>query len=263
MGIHKTAVIEDGAVIGKNVEIGPFCYIGGKVRIGDGCMLKSHVSIEGDTTIGTNCKIYPFAAIGYEPQDLKFEGEESRTIIGNNNMIREYVTIQAGTKRGTMETIVGNNCLLMVSSHVAHDCIIGDNVIVANNVAIAGHVTIGHNAVIGGNSAIHQFVKIGKFAMIGGMSGIEKDVIPFGIAYSERATLNGVNLVGLKRGNFESDDIRKVAKFYKEIFASNEGAFNDRIEELDKEIASSPLVKDIIEFIKNSERGILSSSGSN
>ena len=183
--IHNTAIIEDGAIIGNDVEIGPFCVIGKNVKIGDGCILKSHVVIEGWTTIGKNNKIYPFAAIGQQPQDLKFEGEKSEIIIGDNNSIREHCTIHPGTNGDNLLTKIGNNNLLMVNTHIAHDCMIGNNCVIANNATLAGHVHIGNNVVLGGLCAIHQKVKIGDGAMLGGMSGLGEDLIPYGMSYAK------------------------------------------------------------------------------
>ena len=197
--IHPSAVVSSKAQIGDNVEIGPFCVVGDDVKIGEGTILKSHVVVEGDTVIGKNNIIFPFASIGLEPQDLKFKGEKSRVEIGDNNKIREHVTIHLGTQDGAMVTKIGSNCLLMVGVHIAHDCVVGNHVIFANNATLAGHVEVGDHVVIGGLSAVHQFVRIGAGAMIGGMSGVESDVFPNGLVMGERASLAGLNLVGLKR----------------------------------------------------------------
>ena len=247
--IHKTAIIEDGAKIGKNVTIGAYSIIGPNVTIGDGCVIKPHVVIEGITEIGENNTIFQFASVGAVPQDLKFSGENSKTIIGSNNVIRESVTIHAGTKDGAMQTVIGSNCLLMAYSHVAHDCIVGNKVILANGATIAGHVEIGDNVVIGGLSAIHQFVRIGTGAMIGGMSGVESDVIPFGTVMGERANLSGLNLVGLKRRNTNREEMNALRAFYKDLFTKTAGNFSEKVKELTPKYQKSELVKIVTSFL--------------
>jgi UDP-N-acetylglucosamine acyltransferase len=247
--IHPTAVIGSNAQIGNNVEIGAYCVIGDNVKIGDGTILKSHVVIDGDTTIGKNNIFFPFAAIGIEPQDLKFAGEQSKVIIGDNNKIREHVTIHLGTKDGAMVTKVGNNCLLMVGAHIAHDCVVGDHVILANNATLAGHVQVGNYVVIGGLSAIHQFARIGEGAMIGGMSGVENDVIPNGLVMGERASLAGLNIVGMKRRNVSREDIHALRNFFKKLFSEKNNGFSARVENLAKEFESQ-LVQEVASFVK-------------
>ena len=251
--IHKTAIVSVKAQIAKNVEIGPFCLIGDNVKIDEGTILKSHVVIDGNTTIGKNNIIFPFATVGLVPQDLKFAGEQSQLIIGDNNTIREHVTIHLGTKDGGMVTKIGNNCLLMVGVHIAHDCIIGNNVILANNATLAGHVQVGNNVVIGGLSAVHQFGRIGGSAMIGGMSGVENDVIPFGLVMGERAHLAGINLVGMKRQNISRDEIHALRNFYKQLF-ENDGDVNflNRVNEISQDFSQNSTIKEVINFI-NSE----------
>ena len=249
--IHPTAIIENGAKIGDNVTIGAYSIIGKDVVIGDGTIVKSHVVIEGITQIGQNNTIFQFASIGAVPQDLKFEGEPSKTIIGNNNSIREFVTIHAGTKGGIMETRVGNNNLLMAYCHIAHDVILGNHIVLANNATLAGHVIIEDNVVIGGLSAIHQFVRIGKGAMIGGMSGVENDVIPYGAVMGERANLAGLNLVGLKRQNLDKSEINALRAFYKKLFDQNEQSFGEKVEALRVEYQDSALVGDVVKFLKS------------
>lgn len=248
--IHPSSVIETAAKIADNAEIGPFCHIGANVEIGTGVKLESHVAVSGYTTIGDNSHVWPFASLGHSPQDLKFRGEKSRLVIGKNNRIREHVTMNPGTEGGGMLTEVGDNCLFMVGSHVAHDCRVGNNVILANNATLAGHVEVGDHAVIGGLSAIHQFVKIGKHAMIGGMSGIENDIIPYGNAFGERAWLNGLNLVGLKRRGFEKDQITALRNAFKTIF-SGEGNLSERVENAKNEYKNFGPVMEIIDFITN------------
>ncbi len=249
--IHPSAIISPKAKLGQNVEIGPFCVVGDFVEIGEGTILKSHAVIEGNTKIGKNNVIFPFAVIGVIPQDLKFKGENARVIIGDNNRIREHVTIHIGTQDGIMETRIGSNCLLMVGVHIAHDCIVGDNVIMANNATLAGHVEVGNHAVIGGLAAIHQFVRIGQGAMIGGLSGVESDVIPYGTVMGDRAFLAGLNLVGLKRRNFERAEIHALRNFFKKLFEENkEENFLNKANKLSGEF-DSKLVNEILTFINS------------
>ena len=256
--IHPTAIIEEGAKIGKNVKIGPFCVIGKNVVIGDNCELKSNVVIEGNTTIGKDNKIFSFAVIGQEPQDLKFEGENSKIVIGNGNRIREHCTIHPGTKGDHMITKIGNNNLFMVNTHIAHDCVIGSNCIFANNATLGGHVHVGNYAVIGGMSAIHQKVRIGKHSMIGGMTGVEKDVIPYGVVVEPRRTsLEGINLVGLKRRKFTKKQINDLRHFYKEVFCVESSNLFDLVEELKTKYEGSKVVNDIVKFLlQDSKRHI-------
>lgn len=216
--IHPTSIIEPGAQIADQVNIGPYCVVGGHVALKRGVTLKSHVCVAGDTVIDEDTIIYPFASIGQAPQDLKFSGEESRTRIGKRCKIREYVTIQAGTEADRLETTVGDDILAMVGTHIAHDCVVGNHVILANYVNLAGHVHVGNHAVIGGMSAVQQFVRIGEHAMIGGMSGVDKDVIPYGLVMGERAFLNGLNLIGLRRHKVSNQDIRHLMKAYDLLF---------------------------------------------
>ncbi len=248
--IHSTAIISAAAQLGSNVEIGAYSIIGDDVKIGDGTIVKSHVVIEGDTEIGKNNVIFPFAAIGQAPQDLKFSGEKSKIIIGDNNKIREHVTIHLGTKDGAMVTKVGNGCLLMVGVHIAHDCVVGNHVILANNVTLAGHVEIGDHVVIGGLSALHQFVRVGKGAMIGGMSGVENDVIPYGTVMGERASLVGLNLVGMKRHNISREEIHALRNFFKKIFSDKSIAFSERVRAIAQEFPSQT-VQDVASFVKS------------
>lgn len=247
--IHPTAIVAPSAQIGLNVEIGPFCVIGPHVKIGAGTTLKSHVVVEGRTSIGENCRIFPFASLGLAPQDLKYAGEESTLVIGDNNTIREYVTMNPGTKDGGMETVVGSNCLFMISSHVAHDCRVGNNVIMANNATIAGHVSVGDYAIIGGLSAIHQFVRIGAHAIIGGMSGVENDVIPYGRVKGERAHLAGLNLIGLERRGFDKDDIRLMQRAFNQMFGE-EGTLEDRLESVARDFANDDTIMQILSFAR-------------
>lgn len=247
--IHPTAIIHDGAKIGADCAIGPYCVVGAKVTLGDRCTLHSHVVVEGNTTIGDECEIFPFASLGHKPQDLKFKGEDSRLVIGSKNTIREYVTMQAGTSGDRMETTIGDNCLFMASTHVAHDCIVGNNVILANCATLAGHVTIGDFAFVGGLSAVLQRVRIGHNAMIGGMAGVENDVIPYGLVMGERATLAGLNYVGLERRGVEKSEIQILRSAYKKLFEA-EGTLAQRIEKLASDPANNNLVDNIVKFIQ-------------
>jgi len=250
--IHKTAIIDTKAKISENVTIGAYSVIGPNVQIDTSTTIHSHVNISGNTIIGKSNIIYPFASIGNDPQDLKYNGEETKLIIGNNNKIREYVSINPGTKGGSGETILGNNCLLMVSAHVAHDCIIGDNVIIANNAAIAGHVQIGDSVIIGGNSAVQQFTRIGKMAMIGGMTGVEKDVIPYGLSLGNRNYLSGLDLIGLRRKDIPNKDILSLSEAYKEIFKTER--LTDNLNKMNGIYKNNLLVNDIIEFINKEKK---------
>ena len=253
--IHKSSVVDSKAKIGKNVKVGPFCFVGPKVQLDDGVELISNVHIEGNTKIGKGTKIYPFASIGTAPQDLKYKGEKNGLEVGENNVVREYVTINPGTAGGGNKTIVGNNCLFMISSHVAHDCKIGNNVVIANNVPLGGHVTIEDSVVIGGNSAVQQFTRIGKMAMVGGMTGVLYDVIPYGLSTGNRNTLQGLNLIGLRRAKFDNKEILGLSEAYKEIFATKN--LTENIDKLNGVFKENPLVKDVIDFItKDKKRSI-------
>lgn len=252
--IHSTAIIHPDAKIGKNAHIGPYCVVGQHVTLGDNIELKSHVVVEGRTTIGEGTRIFPFASIGHVPQDLKFKGEESTLIIGKNNMIREHVTMNPGTEGGGMVTKVGDSCLFMVGTHVAHDCQIGNHVIMANNATLAGHVSVRDHAVIGGLAAVHQFVRIGEHAMIGGLSGVENDVIPYGAVMGERAGLAGLNIIGLKRRNFDRETIHGLRAAYTMIFEESEGTLSERAEKAKQEYATIEAVKEIVDFIQTASK---------
>ena len=253
--IHKSSVIDSKAKISENVKIGPFCYVGPNVILNENVELVSNVHIEGNTNIGKGTRIFPFASIGTQPQDLKYKGENTKLEIGKNNSIREYVTINPGTEGGGGLTKIGDNCLFMISSHVAHDCRVGNNIIIANNVPLGGHVTIEDNVVIGGNSAVQQFTRIGKMAMIGGMTGVLHDVIPYGLSTGNRNSLQGLNLIGLRRAKFENKDILGLSEAYKEIFATKN--INENISKLNGSFKENPLVKNVIDFItKDKKRSI-------
>jgi len=254
--IHATAIIDPNAMMGKDISIGPYCIVGQDVNLGDGVRLHSHVVIDGRTTIGTETQMYPFSSIGLPPQDMKYKGEDSELIVGARNTIREYVTMNPGTADGGMRTIVGDDCLFMASTHVAHDCIVGNRVIMANNATIAGHVEVGDFAIIGGLSAVHQFVKIGKHAIIGGMSGVENNVIPYGSVVGDRARLSGLNIVGLRRRAFLKEDIKNLRTAYRMLFAE-EGTLAERTEDVAKMFVNNTAVMDIIGFMRaESSRGL-------
>jgi len=250
--IHNSSIIEKDSKIGKNVKIGPFCYVGSQVELENDVELFSNVHIEGKTKIGSGTKIFPFASIGTQPQDLKFNNEKNSLTIGTNNIIREHVTINPGTEGGGSKTIIGNNCLFMISSHIAHDCIIGNSVIIANNVPLGGHVTIEDSVVIGGNSAVQQFTRIGRLAMIGGMTGVLKDVIPFGLSIGNRNYLQGLNLIGLRRKKYENQKIIGLDKAYKEIFSSKN--LHDNLSKINGEFKGNELVSEVIAFIEKDKR---------
>jgi UDP-N-acetylglucosamine acyltransferase len=255
----NSSYISSKSKIHSSVKIGPFCYIGDNVEIKKNCELHSHVSINGNTKIGEKNIFFPFSSIGSSPQDLKFQNEKSFLIIGNNNIFRENVTVNPGTKGGGLKTVIKDNCLFMVGSHIAHDCIIESNVILANNATLAGHVELGENSIVGGNSAIHQFVKVGRFSMIGGMSGVEKNILPYCLYLGIRTDLKGLNLIGLKRKNVSNANIKKISNFLKELFNKKEPIQVN----LKNIIKNNPSFEknieiiDIIEFINNSnKRGI-------
>jgi len=250
--IHNSSFIDKKAKIGKNVKVGPFCYIGPKVQISDNVELISNVHIEGNTKVGQGTKIFPFASIGTPPQDLKYKGEANSLQIGENNTIREYVTINPGTGGGGGKTVIGSNCLLMISSHIAHDCRIGNNVVIANNVPLGGHVTIEDSVVIGGNSAVQQFTRIGRLAMIGGMTGVLKDVIPFGLSFGNRNYLRGINLIGLKRKKYDNKKIMELDTAFKKIFSSKN--LHENLAKINGEYKENDLVAEVINFITKDKR---------
>ncbi len=251
--IHASAVIEDGAILGANVSVGPFAYIGPKVKIGDNTTVASHAVIEGDTTIGKNNRIFSHSAVGTIPQDLKFDGEEVQLIIGDNNTIREFTLLNPGTKGGGSVTKIGNGNLLMGYVHLGHDVIIGDNCILANGATLAGHVELGNHVVIGGLTPIHQFVHIGDYAMIGGASALAQDIPPFCLAEGNRASLRGLNLTGLRR-NMKREEINALKAAYRELF--EEGRPLQEVAQELFETTTSDNVKLLCKFIKTSKRGI-------
>jgi UDP-N-acetylglucosamine acyltransferase len=256
MSIHNTAIIDKTAKLGNGVVVGPYSVVGAGVTLGDNVELKSHVVIDGNTTIGDNTKIFSFACIGSITQDKKYKGEESKLIIGKNNMIREYVTINPGTHGDLKCTFVGDNCLLMIASHIAHDCVIGNNVILSNNATLGGHVVVEDNAILGGMTAVHQFVRIGRNAMVGGMTGVELDVCPYTMVKGERAFMSGLNLIGLKRHNIDKDSIHKLKTVYDLLF-SKDMQFLEAIEHIAQKFDNDIYVKEVIRFLRaDKSRGV-------
>ena len=255
MAIHPTAIVDNSVEIGDNVKIGAYAIIKGNVKIGDNTVIGEHAYIQGDTVIGKNNKIYPFASIGSDPQDLKYNGEPTKLIIGDNNIFREFVTINRGTVGGHGVTKIGSNNLFMAYSHVAHDCEVKNFVILANNATLAGHITVENYAIIGGLSAIHQFCRIGEYAMIAGKTGVAQDIPPFMLASGQRAKLYGPNLVGLKRHGFSPERIKIIKKVYYLLFKKRE-KFKETCEMLEKEYSNNEDVMKILNFVKSSERGV-------
>ena len=251
--IHPTAIIDPKAKLGVNVTIGAYSVVGADVELHDNVELKSHVVVDGITKVGEGTIIYPFASIGHAPQDLKFHGEKSELIIGKKNTIREHCTMNPGTESGAMKTIVGDNCLFMMSTHVAHDCVVGNHVIMANNATLGGHVIVGDHVLIGGLAAVHQFIRIGSFAVIGGMSGVESDVIPYGRVKGERAFLAGLNLIGLERNGFTKDQVKNLQRAFNQLFGE-EGTMDQRIDGVGHDFSSDSAVMQMIEFARGKNR---------
>ena len=253
--IHKTSIIDKKAKISNNVKIGAYSIIGPNVEIAENVEIHSHVNIVGNTKVGAGTRIFPFASIGTDPQDLKFKGEKSSLIIGQKNTIREYVTINPGTEGGGGVTTIGNNCLFMISSHVAHDCKVGNNVVIANNVPLGGHAIIEDSVVIGGNSAVQQFTRIGRLAMVGGMTGVLKDIIPFGLSFGNRNYLKGLNIIGLRRKKYKNKEIIDLSEAYKKIFIK--GNLHENVNKVNDEYKNNKLVTEVTKFIlKDKKRPI-------
>jgi len=250
--IHKTAIVDPKAKISSNVKIGPYSIIGQDVEIDDSVIIHSHVNITGVTKIGKNNIFYPMSSIGSDPQDLKYNGEKTKLIIGNGNTIREHVTINTGTNQGGGITKIGDNNLLMIGVHIAHDCIIGNNIVMANNSAIAGHAVIEDFVIIGAKCGIQQFVRIGKLAMIGGMTGVSRDVIPYGVSTGNRNFLNGINIIGLRRIKTENKDIINLTEAYKEIFKTE--SLNNNLNKLNNKYKDNYLVNEVIQFINKDKK---------
>lgn len=251
--VHKTAIVASDAKISEGVEIGPYCIVGSRVKIGKNTTLQSHVVIE-DTEIGSGCTVYPFTSIGLPPQDIRYKGEKTKVKIGNDNIIREYITIHRASVSGDKVTKIGDNNFLMAYAHIAHDCNIGNNIIIANATTLAGHVIIEDYAFIGGMVAIHQFARIGAYSMIGGFSAISQDIPPFTTASGDRAKLYGLNAIGLKRRNFDEATIGALKKAYKTVFRSKL-TLKDALKKLHDEKQPDE-VKQFVEFIEKNTRGI-------
>ncbi|MEH6522725.1 acyl-ACP--UDP-N-acetylglucosamine O-acyltransferase [Sulfitobacter sp.] len=247
MGVHPSAVIEDGAQIDPSATVGPFCVVGSEVVLGPDVVLKSHVVISGQTTVGEGTVIFSFAVIGEIPQDLKFKGEASRLEIGERNRIREHVTMNCGTEGGGGVTRVGDDNLFMAGCHIAHDAIVGNNVVVVNNAAVAGHCVIEDDVILGGLSGIHQWVRVGRGAIIGAVTMVTNDVIPYGLVQASRGHLDGLNLVGLKRRGVARSDITALRAAF-QMLAQGEGTFHDRATRLGAE-TESDYVREIVDFV--------------
>ena len=254
--IHPTAVIEDGAQIAASAKIGPFCWISSRAKIGENVQLLGRVTIMGDTTVGEGTIVFPGACLGGGPQDHGNEfKEEAKLIIGTNNIIRENVTMHAGTPKEHFTTTVGDGGMFMINSHVAHDCVVGNNVIMTNNAVIGGHVRLGDGVIIGGNAAVHQFCRIGRKAMIGGLSGVDRDVIPFGIVTGDRGKLRGLNVIGLKRSGYDEGVVKSITKAFMFIFKGKEGTFEDRLAQAHEKFKDNEMVMEQVKFIDEALQG--------
>ena len=261
--IHETSIVSSSAKIGENVSIGPYCKIDKEVTIADNVTILSHVSISGKTYIGDSTKIWPFAVIGSEPQDMKYDGENGSLEIGENNNIREHVTMHFGTKDGGMATKIGDNNLFMVGAHIAHDCKVGSNCVFANNATLGGHVEVGDWAILGGLAAVHQWGRVGCHSFIGGLAAVTRDLLPYGMAIGNRANLEGINLVGMRRRGFTKEDISEVKKAYSVLFDDESKEFVKRIEELKEIKFKSQTAMNIKEFVSSgTNRAYVSPSAS-
>jgi UDP-N-acetylglucosamine acyltransferase len=247
--VHPSACVEPGARLGAGVHVGPFCHVGPEARLGDGVRLVSHVSVAGVTEIGARTRVFPFAAIGHEPQDLKYRGERVTLTIGEDCLIREGVTMNPGTAGGGLKTVVGSRSVFLANAHVAHDCRVGDNVILSNNVMLAGHCQVGDFAILSGGAAAHQFVRIGAHAFVGGLAGVENDVIPYGIALGNRASLAGLNIVGLKRRGFSHEAMHDLRRAYKQLFGGK-GTLKERVDDVAAAYPGQEAVQQIVAFLR-------------
>ena len=247
--IHPSSIVSPKAKLGAGVKVGPFCMVGDDVDLGDGVELVSHAVIAGRTTIGARGKVFPFASIGHQPQDLKYHGEPSTLSIGSDCTFREGVTINPGTEGGGMSTSIGDRCVFLANSHVGHDCHIGNNVIFSNNALLAGHCTVGDFVILGGGAAVIQFARIGAHAFVGGMSGLDNDLIPYGMALGNRAYLSGLNIVGLKRRGFSNSDVHDMRRAYRALFA-NEGTLQERTDDVAQQFKDHAIVQEIVAFIR-------------
>ena len=248
--IHPTAVIEDGAQIAASAKIGPLCWISSRAKIGENVQLLGRVTVMGDTTIGEGTIVFPGAVLGAGPQDHGNEfKEEAKLIIGKRNIIRENVTMHAGTPKEHFTTTVGDDCMFMINSHIAHDCVVGNGVIMTNNAVIGGHVHLDDGVIMGGNSAVHQFCHIGRKAMVGGLSGVDRDVIPFGMVTGDRGKLRGLNVVGLKRSGFDEHTVKSISRAFMFLFTGKEGTFEERLEQAKEKFKDNEMVMEQINFI--------------
>ena len=253
--IHPTAIIHPGAELAADVVVGPYAVIDEEVEIGKGCRIHAHAHIAPYTAIGERCEIYSYASVGTPPQDLKFDGRRTETIVGNDNTIREFVTINRGSVGGDELTKIGDNNLFMAYSHVAHDSIIGNHVVMANAATLAGHVTVGDHATLGGLSAVHQFVRIGTHAYIGGKTGVTKDIPPYMLVSGHRAKLYGLNTVGLKRSNFPATTLKILKQCYRILFLT-ERTLKEALEVAESQFGDVDEVRILVDFIRWSQRGI-------
>ena len=249
-GIHPTAFVDGNARIGEGVEIGPYSIIGPDVALGDRTKISSHVRIVGRTEIGAETSVYAFACIGEVPQDTSYDGEPSEVVIGSNCTIREHATIHRGTRRGRMRTEIGDHCVLMVGSHVAHDCVVGQHVTMVNGATIGGHVEIGDYVTLGGLAAVQQRLRVGAYAFVGGLTGVNAEIIPFAIAVGDRAELGGLNIVGLKRRGFDRPTIHALRASYREIFFGR-GTVDERVERAAERYADVEPAMNIIDFVRS------------
>lgn len=247
--VHPTALVADGARLGDGVTVGPFCTVGPEVVLGDGVTLVSHAVVDGDTHLGPGCRVFPFASIGMEPQDLKFSGEKSRLRVGERVVFRENVTVNPGTRGGGLETVIGDDCYLLAGAHVAHDCRIGKHCVLVNNCMIAGHCTLGDFVIVGGGAGLHQFIRVGEHAFIGGLSGVENDVIPFATAIGNRAHLGGLNLIGLKRRGFARSDIHALRAAYAAFF-DDKVPSEERHRALEARASESDAIRVVADFVR-------------
>jgi len=255
------AVVEKGAKLADDVKIGPFCTVGAEVELDSGVELVSHVAVAGRTYIGARTRIFPFASIGHIPQDKKYRGEQSRLLVGEDNVIRESVSMNPGTEGGGMETVIGDRNLFMLGAHVGHDCKVGNDTVFANNATLAGHVTVGDFATLGGLCAVHQYCRIGPHAFVGGMTGVERDVIPYGMVVGDRARLVGLNLRGLQRRGFSKDEINALRSAYERLFA-HDATFQERVAEIAESYADFAAVGEVIDFIRaDSSRALVQPAG--
>ena len=259
--IHSTAIVEPGAELAGDVVIGPYAVVGAHVVLGAGVSVGAHAVVEGHTRIGEGTQVYPHACVGLAPQHLGYKGEPTELLVGRNCIIREYATLNPGTVKGRGVTRVGDNCLLMIASHVAHDCLVGDNVILTNNATLGGHCDVADRVILGGLSAVHQYIRLGELCFIGGVTPVVEDVIPFGSVLGNRAYLGGLNIVGLKRAGYSRDDIHSLRRAYRLLFAQ-EGTLRERLEDVAEEFADDVNVAKIVSFIRqNPERKICTPRG--